>query len=204
MTDAADPGAVPLNNVRWEAFAQSYARSANATQSAKDAGYKESSAYSHGQRLTKNVEIQQRIAAIKAERFKSLHMGADELLAELAKQVRFNMDSIVHITPAGEPYIDLSKASPDDMAALTEVTIEDFTDGREVDEEGNTIKRDVRRVKVKAPNKIAAATLLMKNLGLLQEKLEVTVSGQFAEVMARAERRARLARERSDDDTTGD
>ena len=40
-----------------ERFAIEYATSGNATQSAKNAGYSEATAYSQGQRLLKNVEV---------------------------------------------------------------------------------------------------------------------------------------------------
>lgn len=181
-------------NARQEAFCQSYARYGNATRAAKEAGYSEKMAYSHGQRLTKDVEIAARIETIKAERFKKLHMSADETLAEIAKVARFNMASIVHVTPDGDPYIDLGRASLDEMAALAEVSIEDFTDGREVDEEGNTIKRDVRRVKAKPHNKIAALTLIAKSHGLLTEKVEVKFDESYANVFAEAQARAKRAR----------
>lgn len=178
-------------NARQEAFCQSYARSANATQAAKDAGYSDRTAYAQGHRLLKDADIQARITAVRTERWKSLHMGADELLAEAAKIARFNIGRILHVTPDGDPYIDLNEADADDLAALTEVSIEDFTDGREVGSDGEVIKRDVRRVKVKAPNKLQAIALLSKHLGLLTDKVELTAGEGFAEAMEAALRRSR-------------
>lgn len=175
-------------NARQEAFCQSYARCANATKAAKEAGYSDRTSYAQGHRLLKDAEIEARIAAIRAERWKALHMSDDELLAEAAKIGRFNLGRMIHITDQGEPYIDLSKATEDDMAALAEVSIEDFVDGRGDD------ARDVRRVKVKAPSKLAAISLLMKHRGLLTDKLEVTAGEGFADAMEAALRRARGGR----------
>jgi len=186
---------------KQESFCQGYARHGNATRAAKEAGYAEKSAHSQAHDLLKKPEISARINLVRAERWKALHMEDDELLAEAAKIARFNIGRILHVTPDGDPYIDLSKADDDDLAAITEVSIEDFTDGREVDDEGNTIKRDVRRVKAKAPNKLQALSLLMKQRGLLTDKLEVTAGEGFAEAMEAALRRSRQGR--SGDDDTG-
>lgn len=206
MTEAPKPeaepeaGSLPLKNARHEAFCIAYVGHGNATRAYLEAGYSERGAAQSSHALLRNPDVTARVDNLRRSKWKALHMGTDELLAILAGQARFNMADIVHVTPQGEPYIDLNKATREDMAALTEVTIEDFTDGREVDEEGNVIKRDVRRVKVKAPNKIAAASLLAKNLGLLKDQVEVKISGTFAESMARAEARARKAKEREDAD----
>lgn len=48
-------------NVRQDAFCLEYARCGNATEAAKKAGYAEKTAYSQGQRLLKNVEVQKRL-----------------------------------------------------------------------------------------------------------------------------------------------
>lgn len=180
-----EPGSLPLRPDRREAFAQHYSRKANATWAAKEAGYTQKAAHAQGFRLLRDVAILERITFLKAERWKSLHMGPDETLAEIAKVARFNLGSMLHLTPQGEPYIDLSLATPDDLAALAEATIEDFTDGRGDD------ARDVRRVKIKAHSKIAALTLAAKAHGLLIDKAEVSVTGDFAGVMDRALRRAK-------------
>lgn len=52
---------------RQERFCQEYSKLGNATQSAISAGYSEKTAYSAGQRLLKNVEIQIRIRELSGE-----------------------------------------------------------------------------------------------------------------------------------------
>lgn len=52
---------------RQERFCQEYSKLGNATQSAINAGYSEKTAYSSGQRLLKDVEIQTRIKELQGE-----------------------------------------------------------------------------------------------------------------------------------------
>lgn len=52
---------------RQERFCQEYAKLGNATQSAIEAGYSQKTAYSAGQRLLKNVEVQERIRELAGE-----------------------------------------------------------------------------------------------------------------------------------------
>lgn len=195
MADAPKPKVL---NARQEAFSQSYARAANATQAAKDAGYTTKTAHAQGHRLLSYAEIGARIETIRIDRFRSMHMTADEVLMLSANQARASMGEVLHVTPDGDPYIDLSKASPEFLANIAEVIIEDFTDGRDVDDEGNTIKRDVRRVKVKLLSQDSARTTLMKHLGLLKERVEISVDDSFATKMEEAQRRAREARKIED------
>lgn len=52
---------------RQERFCQEYSKLGNATQSAIEAGYSQKTAYSAGQRLLKNVEVQERIRELAGE-----------------------------------------------------------------------------------------------------------------------------------------
>ena len=54
-------------NPRQKAFAEHYARTGNATEAAKAAGYSAKTAYSAGARLLKNVEVQQYIRQLQAD-----------------------------------------------------------------------------------------------------------------------------------------
>lgn len=182
-------------NPRQEAFVEAYARHGNGTRAAKEAGYPEKSAHVAACRLLKNDKILLSIREVQSARFRALHMDADEVLALVAGQARNPLQNMLHITDAGDPYIDLAKASPEDLAHIQEVMIEDFTDGRAVDPEtGETIKREVRRVKVKMASPDAARSTLMKHLGLMKEQVELTVTESAADIMAAAHERARRAR----------
>lgn len=173
-----------------EAFAHEYAANANGTQAAIRAGYSPHSAHAQACRLLKDADVLAKIAELTHARFAHLDLTAERLDRELAKVAYFNMGSIVHITTDGDPYIDLNRATPDQLAALASAEIEDFTDRREVDAEGRPIARDVRRVKIKSYDKVAAIALAMRRLKLLVDRVEVSPGDDFAELMRQAEARA--------------
>lgn len=66
-------------------FVQEYLIDLNATQAAIRAGYSENTAYSQGQRLLKNVEVQKAIDEAKQCRSKRTLITQDRVLEEIAK-----------------------------------------------------------------------------------------------------------------------
>lgn len=75
-------------NDKQKRFYQEYLVDANATQSAKRAGYSQKTAYSQGQRLLKNVEGQQYLAELMAEKEAQLIATQDEVLKYLTSVLR--------------------------------------------------------------------------------------------------------------------
>lgn len=65
------------------AFAREYLVDLNATQAAIRAGYSEKTAYSQGQRLLKNAEVQAAIAEAQAQRAKRTELTQDYVLNSL-------------------------------------------------------------------------------------------------------------------------
>jgi phage terminase small subunit len=63
-----------------KAFADYYIETANATESAKRAGYSEKTAYSQGQRLLKNVEISAYISERMTEQGEKRVADANEVI----------------------------------------------------------------------------------------------------------------------------
>lgn len=163
-------------NARQEAFCQSYARKANATQAAKDAGYSPKTAYSQGHDLLKKPEILSRIETIQADRFKKLHMTPDETLARLARQARFTLDGLIKVVD-GAPVVDLENATQDQLDALTEASLS-----------------DTGVLKIKGPNVLGALTTLAKIQGLMKDQVEVELSESAADIMQAAFERSRQAR----------
>lgn len=103
----------------------------------------------------------------------------ERVIAELARLGFANMQDYMRIGTDGDPYLDFSALTRDQAAALAEVTVEDFKDGRGED------ARDVRRVKFKLYDKRAALVDLGKHLGLFREAVEV--SGKIAIAISSAE-----------------
>jgi phage terminase small subunit len=98
-----------------------------------------------------------------AKRAARTEITSDRVLNELAKIGFANMADYVQIV-GGEPVIDLSSMTRDQAAAINEVTVEDFKDGRGED------ARDVRRVKFKLSDKRAALVDIGKHLGMFKDK----------------------------------
>ena len=174
-------------------FVAEYPVDFNATQAAIRAGANPKGAHVTASRWLKMVKVQDALreaASARRDRLAQRHMDADEWLAEATKLARGSLRPLLHITADGDPYIDLAKADDDTLDALSAAEIEDFTDRRERDDEGNVIARDVRRVKIKMHDKVAALGLVGKHLGLLVERVKVEDADQLAEAMVAAMRKA--------------
>jgi phage terminase small subunit len=74
-------------------FYQEYLVDSNATQAAKRAGYSERTAYSQGQRLLKNVEGQNYMKELMAEKEATLIADQDEVLKYLTSVLRCKSQS---------------------------------------------------------------------------------------------------------------
>lgn len=74
---------MPLN-ARQQRFVEEYLVDMNATQAAIRAGYTAKSAYSQGQRLTKNAEVQRAIEDGQRQRSRAAGVTADRVIREIA------------------------------------------------------------------------------------------------------------------------
>lgn len=167
----------------------------NGTRAALKAGYSPRSASVSSTRLLKRPQIKARIieadsqqasAAAKVE--KAAAKGAAKALAalgreddkalapilvtkemvatEIAKSAFTSMADFLRVSEDGDPILDLSRANANQLAAIQEVTIEDFKDGR------GENARDVRKVKFKLYDRNKAGMDLARLLGFYVEKRE--------------------------------
>ena len=74
-------------SAKQERFAREYLLDLNATQAAIRAGYSPKTAYSMGQRLLKNVEVQKAVQRAMDERSKRTEVDADYVLTNLLEIV---------------------------------------------------------------------------------------------------------------------
>jgi phage terminase small subunit len=135
-------------------------------------------------RLMKNDEFAARVAETHDWAAQGAVMGATEVLEELSKLGRANMQDYLRATKDGDPYIDLSKLGRDQAAALAQVTVEDFTEGRGKD------AREVRRVTIRLADKRGALDLLGKHYVLFTKKHiheHVGIADRLAAALARVE-----------------
>lgn len=161
-------------------FCDEYLIDLNATQAAIRAGYKKETAYSQGQRLLKNVEVQKQIEENKKELCKRVEVTQERVIEELS-------------------YIAFAKAS--DYARVIEKDAMAEVEGKMIpvlDDEGNPVKyrtvepiltdelteeqkRAIAVIKkgrdgfeIKPYDKTKALELLGKHLGMWTDKVEVT------------------------------
>jgi phage terminase small subunit len=102
-----------------------------------------------------------------------LAITKESILGELAKIAFANMQDYMKVGEDGQPSLNFKDLNRAQAAALAEITVEEFKDGR-------SDKREVRRVKFKLANKLDALELLGKHLGLFIERHEIGGPGDFA------------------------
>lgn len=167
---------------KQERFVAQYLIDLNATQAAIRAGYSQKTAQQQGSRLLLNVLVQEAIAKGREKTAAKLEITKERIVEELAKIGFSNMLDYMRAGTDGDPYLDFSSLTREQAAALAEVTVEDFKDGRGED------ARDVRRIKFKLHDKKGALVDMAKMLGFMIEKHEhsgeisLTVSQEDAEL----------------------
>jgi phage terminase small subunit len=133
---------------KQQRFVEEYLIDLNATQAAIRAGYSEKTAYSQGQRLLNNVEIQKAVAEAQEDRSNRTKITADRVLQELAR-IGFS---------------DLRNMLTDGIEVVTN------TGERGKDEDGRKIVEHTHKIKVWDKN--SALEKLGKHLGMFTEKIE--------------------------------
>jgi phage terminase small subunit len=156
----------PLANARHEIFAQQLVGGKSEADAYVAAGFKPDPG--NPSRLAKRPDVQARIAELKAAAAERAEITVARVLAELGKIGFANMADYMSTGPDGDPFLDFSALTRDQAAALAEVTVEDFKDGR------GEFARDVRRVKFKLSDKRSALVDIGKHLGMFTERVEHT------------------------------
>lgn len=132
-------------------FTQEYLKDFNATKAAIRAGYSPKTAYSQGQRLLKNVEIQEAIT----ERLDTLTMTAEEVLVRLGEQARSDVSDFIDATSKRVFLLNMDR----------------------VMEKGHLIRK-IRYTKdgpeIELYNSQQALELVGKHHGLFKERLDIT------------------------------
>jgi phage terminase small subunit len=157
-----------------ERFVDEYLIDLNATRAYKAAGYKvKKDIYARVEacRLLTNPYVAEAIQKRRRKLQKKAGLTQEKVIKELMKLGFANMADYMRVTKDGDPYLDFSQLTRKQTAALQEVTIEDFIDGRRED------ARDVKRVKFKLYDKRAALVDLGNHLGLFVDRHEVTGAG---------------------------
>jgi phage terminase small subunit len=143
-------------------FCSEYVVDLNATQAAIRAGYSAKTARSQASDLLTKPDIQEGIREAQKALASTLSITPEKVLKEWGNIAFANMQDFTRVTPEGDPYVDLSECTREQMAALSETQVEDFTEGRGDD------ARNVRRVKIKFHSKTQALDALSRHLGLFE------------------------------------
>jgi phage terminase small subunit len=164
-------------------FVQEFLLDLNATQAAIRAGYSEKTASAQASRLLTNVKIKKILSKLQSKEAERLEITKERIIDELAKIGFANMLDYMRAGPDGDPHLDFSQLTRDQAAALSEVTVEDFKEGRGED------ARDVRRIKFKLHDKKGALVDLGKHLGMFKEDsksappVTIIIQGKDAEIL---------------------
>jgi phage terminase small subunit len=157
-----------LFNAKHEAFARAIVEGKSGGAAYRAVGYKakDAAADANASRLLRNAKVSARIAELKGEAAQATIVTAARVLDELAKLAFANMLDYMRVGSGGDPVFDFSKLTRGQAAALVEVTVEDFLDGRGED------ARQVRKVRFKLADKRGPLVDLGKHLGLFKERVE--------------------------------
>jgi phage terminase small subunit len=145
---------------KQERFVEEYLIDLNATQAAIRAGYKPKRAYSTGNENLKKPEIQEAITKAQVKRSQRTEITADRVLRELARIAFVDLRRVFKWGPDGVALRPSDELTEDEAAIVAEVS-------ETTTESGGSIK-------VKRFDKLKALELLMKHLGLLVDRTEVT------------------------------
>lgn len=160
-----------LSNPRHERFAQQLANGKSADDAYVLAGYKRNR--HNAASLAREEHIATRVAEILSAGAARAEITVQRVLEELALLGFANMQDYMRSGADGDPYLDFSGLTREQAAALAEVTVEDFKEGR-----GDNA-RDVRRVKFKLADKLGALEKIGKHLGMFVD-VNVNLNADYA------------------------
>jgi phage terminase small subunit len=121
------------------------------------------------------AEAEAKARAVLVEAANHYAVSRERNVAELAHIAYANLEDFTRQV-GEERVIDLSGATRDQLAALQEITVEDYLDGRGKD------ARQVRRTKIKLGDKQGAIERLNKMFGWIIDKSEIGQPGDFAKM----------------------
>ncbi len=170
--DAKSQGSEPVPKhpltARERRFVEEYLVDLNGTQAAIRAGYSAKTAKVQASRLLTKANVRAAITAAKQDRAERTQVTQDQVLAELKKLGFANMADYIEVQSDGTAAIDLSKLDRDQAAAITEVVVDEYTEGRGDD------ARQVKRIRFKLADKRGALVDMGKHLGMFTDRVEHT------------------------------
>jgi len=159
-------------DAREKRFVEEYLIDLNVERAAIEAGYAATTAHTKAYQWVSNGKKKQHVyeAIQKAmeKRSKNTEITAERVLQELALLGFANMEDYIRVGTNGDPYIDLSELTREQAAAISEVAVDDYVEGR------GKNAREVRRVRIKFHDKKGALVDIGRHLGMFKDHLEVS------------------------------
>jgi phage terminase small subunit len=153
-----------LKNHRYERMAQEMAKGAGDFDAYRTAGY--GGGRPAASAIANRPDVQARVAELLGRAAAKTEITIERVLNELALIGFSNMQDYMRAGEDGDPYLDFSALTREQSAALAEVTVEDFKEGR------GENARDIRRVKFKLADKRAALVDIGRHLKMFTDKVE--------------------------------
>lgn len=171
-------GATKKLNLQQEKFAHLYVKCLNATQAAREAGYKHP--HVQGPRLLDHVSVHLLIEKLKNEALQKIQMSREDVLVELARIARSNIKNVFN----ANGHI----MSPDQMDEDVAAAVESFEARLEFAADGAP-PEEIRKIKMHS--KLGALKVLAQHHGIIGADVQVNLGAALADRLAAARKRAR-------------
>lgn len=151
----------------------------NGTRAAIRAGYAKSGAHVQATRLLKNAKGIAYMAQLQKPALDQFHITQERILQEMACLAFSNIMDFVQIDQeTGQAWIDITKCSREQAAALTQFEVTELPPFKMV-ENGEEVFREVLRTKIKIADKRPVLEFLAKREGMTQpDRVDVNVNSK--------------------------
>jgi phage terminase small subunit len=171
---------------RHDIFCREYIKDLNGTRAAIAAGYSKKTAGVTASQLLNNPNVKAKLAKLMEKHAIKLDLSAEKVVSELARMGFANFCDYIRTTESGDAYIDLSRLTREQAAAIQEIIVDEYVEGR------GKNARNVKRVRIKLADKNRSLELLGKYLKMFTDRLEVSGVANLAERIAAARKRANI------------
>ena len=146
-------------------FVEEYLICLNATEAAIKAGYSKKTAYSQGQRLLKNVEVQKVVSEKQNKLQDKLEVTQERVIAEYAKVAFSQLPGIIHYKDGSITIENFDKLTNEQKACIKKFK---FTTVYEIGADGEPVP--INKVTIDLHDKLKALDSLARHLGMFNGK----------------------------------
>lgn len=144
---------------RKELFVLEYMKDFNGTRAGKAIGLAEKSAHVEASKLLNDPKVQSLMMAAKERLMDRQQLSLDIVLDRFSNFASASMEHYTRLNSDGHRVIDLSECTPKQLAAIQEVTVDEYWEG------SGDNAREVKRTKIKLYSAADANDKLLRYLG---------------------------------------